>query len=402
MKVLHVLDHSIPYFSGYSFRSEYIIRNQKKLEINAIVLTSLKHENSSENFEVIDGIKYYRTFVKNKSSFKWQYPFFREFFQIIQLKNRILQIIDREQIEIIHAHSPSLNGIAAYLSGRKSGIPVVYEVRAFWEDAAVDHGTFRENSFKYKISKAIETWLFKKVTWLFTICEGLKSDIIKRGLLESKITVIPNGVDTTKFYPIATDEIIKKRLSLNGKHVLGFIGSFYHYEGIENLILLIELLIKERRDIKLILVGGGPEFNKIRDLILKKNLSDDIILTGKVPHNEILNYYSIIDIFLYPRIKMRLTDLVTPLKPLEAMAMEKIVIGSDVGGIRELIKHRKTGMIFPQNDIGELNRLVLGILENEKLAYNLRTNAKKYILENRNWHDIVKNYLKVYQTFYSK
>ena len=145
----------------------------------------------------------------------------------------------------------------------------------------------------------------------------------------------------------------------------------------------MQLLIKERTDIKLLMIGDGPEYQKINDLVFSNGLSEYIILTGKISHQEILSYYSIIDVFIYPRRKIRLTDLVTPLKPLEAMAMEKIVIGSDVGGLKELILHNTNGLIFEAGDIEDLMNKVLSVLVNKKCEARLRKDARNTVISER-------------------
>src|SRR3990167_1900504 len=163
MKVLHVLDHYKPHFSGYVFRTNYILKHQRELGIAPIIITSPKHDVSSGSVEEIDGINIYRTMSNDFGTM----PFFREMRLMKALYMRIQEVIESESPDIIHAHSPSLNGIPALRAGRKYGIPVAYEIRAFWEDAAVDHRTFKESSFKYRVSKFIETGQLKMADALF-------------------------------------------------------------------------------------------------------------------------------------------------------------------------------------------------------------------------------------------
>ncbi|MFC1670445.1 glycosyltransferase [Spirochaetota bacterium] len=134
-------------------------------------------------------------------------------------------------------------------------------------------------------------------------------------------------------------------------------------------------------------------------MVHENKLDDYIVLTGKVPHNDVLKYYSIIDILIYPRNSIRLTELVTPLKPLEAMAMEKAVIGSDVGGIKELIIEGTSGFLFKSGDVDNLKDRVFKIIDNPKLTWDLQKKARKYVIEKRNWHTIISDYLKIYNSF---
>lgn len=393
MKILHVLDHYKPHFSGYVFRTSYILRYQRKLGLEPVVITSPKHGIASEPIEKIDNTLVYRTLQNGFGNI----PFIRETRLMNSLQKRIEEVIREQRPDIIHAHSPSLNGIPAVRAGKMFGIPVVYEVRALWEDAAVDHGTFHESSLKYRISKFMETNLFKQADAIFTICEGLKNEIVSRGLPDKKITIIPNCVDTGLFCSCNYDEEIANGYNLQGKKVFGFIGSFYNYEGIDLLIDAYQKIFQQKNDVKLILVGDGPEKNALFTKVVHLGLQDHVIFTGKVPHEQIKRFYSIIDVLVYPRKSIRLTELVTPLKPLEAMAMGKIVVGSDVGGIRELVTHNKDGFLFKAEDVGELAKLLNELTVNKENLDKVSIAAIDKVTKKHKWELSVKNYLPVYE-----
>jgi len=393
MKILHIIDHYKPHFSGYVFRTSYILKYQKEFGLEPVIITSPKQGDVKSELEEIDNIKVYRTSQNNFGDV----PFVKELGLMKALQSRIEEIVSIEKPDVIHAHSPSLNGLPALRVGRKYGIPVVYEVRAFWEDAAVDHGTFQECSFKYKISKFVETNLFKKMDALFTICEGLKDEIISRGLSEDKITVIPNCVDTDFFSPCDYDEEIANSYGLKGKMVFGFIGSFYNYEGIDLLIDAYQKMLQRKDNMKLILVGDGPEKDALFDKAVEIGLHNHVIFTGKVPHKEVKRYYSVIDVLVYPRKRMRLTELVTPLKPLEAMAMGKVVVGSDVGGIKELITPDKDGLMFRAGDADELLRLLSELTFNREKLSTISKNAIETVQRSHRWDLAVKQYIPIYE-----
>ena len=346
----------IPHFSGYTFRSKYILNFQKSMGFTPVVLTSQKQGECDSNVEKFDGITYYRTNFQCSGLLNrlQKYPYIGEVFSIITLYKRIVEVAKIEKVDLIHAHSPSLNGIPARIAAKILGIPMVYEIRAFWEDAAVDHGTATERSLRYRITKLLETKLVRYTDTVVTICNGLKNDLVERGISPGKIFVIPNGIDTRRFVPRPKDHNIIEKYRLEKNVVLGFIGSFYKYEGLEDLIMAFIQIHKQRPQAKLLLVGGGTEETRLRNMV-PSDLNGQVIFTGKVPHESILDYYSVVDIFVYPRYKIRLTDLVTPLKPLEALAMHKIVIGSDVGGIKELLEGDNSGLLYRAGDIEEFN-----------------------------------------------
>jgi len=393
MKILHILDHYKPHFSGYVFRTSYILQYQRKLGLDPVVLTSPKQGDAKTDMQEMDNVRIYHTRQNNFGIV----PFIKEVKLMKALQRRIEEVIHKEKPDIIHAHSPSLNGIPSLREGRKYGIPVVYEVRAFWEDAAVDHGTFSESSLQHRASRFIETNLLKKVDAVFTICEGLKRDMISRGISGDRITVIPNCVDADSFYPVSYDMEIAGKYNLRNKIVYGYIGSFYKYEGVDLLIESFAGVLKDIKDARLLLVGDGEEKEKLIEKTSILGLDGKIIFTGKMPHEEVKKYYSVVDILVYPRKRMRLTELVTPLKPLEAMAMGKVVVGSDVGGIMELITDGENGFLFKAGDTEALSRLMHSIAVNRKNLQGISKTAIETVMEKHLWESAVKRCLPVYE-----
>ncbi len=395
MKILHILDHSIPLHSGYTFRTRAILEQQKKMGWQTFHITSAKHTVAEQAVEEIDGLKFYRS--SQPGSFLSKIPFLNQWGIVNSLTKRLDEIIPLIKPDILHAHSPALNGLAAIKAGKKYNIPVVYECRAFWEDAAVDHGTTQEGSLRYRITKALETHVFKKVHAVTCICEGLRQDIIQRGVAESKITVIPNAVNIDKFtFGQQANKKLKQQLSLQNKTVLGFIGSFYAYEGIPLILDALPQILKQKPNINLLLVGGGPQEKIIKEKVKQLNLQSHVVFTGRVAHDEVQDYYNQVDIFVYPRLAMRLTELVTPLKPLEAMAQGRLVIASDVGGHKELINNKKNGMLFKADDPDALAKCVIDLLDNTENWDAMRQAGREYVEQERNWGKSVGNYNQVY------
>ena len=182
-----------------------------------------------------------------------------------QTQARLLQVAKDLRPDILHAHSPVLDAIPALRVGEELGIPVVYEVRAFWEDAAVDHGTTTEGSLRYRLTRRLETHALRRASHVFTICEGLRSDIVARGISASKVTVIPNAVDIESFSVGGEPDLaLKAQLGLDGATVLGFIGSFYAYEGLDLLLSALPQLLTSRPDVRVLLVGGGLRKSRSR------------------------------------------------------------------------------------------------------------------------------------------
>lgn len=395
MKILHILDHSIPLHSGYTFRTRAILEQQQKLGWQTFHVTSAKHTVAQAPVEEVDGFKFYRS--RMPQGVMTKLPVLNQWAIVQTLKQRLEEIIPELQPDLLHAHSPALNGLAALMAAKQFKLPLVYECRAFWEDAAADHGTASEGSPRYLLSKWLETLVFKQADAVTTICEGLRNDIIKRGIAPEKITVIANAVDIERFtFGVEPDPALKQRLGLQNKTVLGFIGSFYAYEGLPLLLEAMPKILAGRPDTCLLLVGGGPQEQLVKAKVQDLGLGDQVIFTGRVPHDQVQDYYNQVDIFVYPRLAMRLTELVTPLKPLEAMAQGRLVVASDVGGHKELIAPGITGYLFAAGKADALAACVLEVLAQQPSWAQIRTAARHFVEQERNWASSVSNYPKVY------
>jgi len=395
MRILHVLDHSIPLQSGYTFRTLAILEQQRALGWETVHLTSPKHTEPFVPQEQVDGWAFWRT-PPATTAFS-RLPVLREWALMRQTEQRLLEVIAEEEPDIIHAHSPVLNAIPAIRAGKRAGIPVVYEVRAFWEDAAASHGTGQEFGPRYKATRYLETWALKHADAVTTICEGLRSDIVGRGISPEKVTVIPNAVNADEFTGGGTpDPALLQTLGLTGKSVMDFVGSFYGYEGLHLLCQAMPQILTALPDTKLLLVGGGPEDENLKSLAAKLDLNDHVIFSGRVPHDQVQKYYDLIDLLVYPRVRIRLTDLVTPLKPLEAMAMNKVLIASDVGGHHELIRDGETGTMFKAGDVVDLADTVLRVLKNREDWPRQLAAGREFVANERSWKNSVANYVDVY------
>ena len=395
MKILHVLDHSIPLHSGYTFRTLSLLREQGKLGWQTFHLTSPKHTAPSAAEETVDGWHFYRTPV---SSALTTLPGLAEVALMRLTGRRLLEVARQVQPDVLHAHSPVLNVLPALWVGRKLGIPVVYEVRAFWEDAAVDHGTTTEGSLRYRATRGLETFALRRVDQVTTICDGLRSDIAARGIPTNKITVIPNAVDVAAFtFGAPADEALRQRLGLAGATVLGFAGSFYGYEGLHLLLEAARRMLPRHPDLRVLMVGGGPQDAALKAQVAEAGIADKVVFTGRVPHSEVQRYYELIDVLAYPRLPMRLTELVTPLKPLEAMAQGRIFVASDVGGHRELISDGETGFLFRAGNAEALEQSLEDVLGRRQHWQHIREQARRFVEVERTWANSVARYPQVYR-----
>jgi PEP-CTERM/exosortase A-associated glycosyltransferase len=301
------------------------------------------------------------------------------------LRRRISEVIAAEKPDIVQAHSPVLVGLPALWAARKAGIPLVYEVRGLWEDAAVDLGHCREGDLRYRISRGLETYLLRRADGVATLCQSMRAELAGRGIDAARIAVVPNAVDVDRFRPTAAkDDALLAELGLQGRRLLGFIGSFYHYEGIDLLLDALPAIRARHPDVALLLVGGGPMEAELKAQVARLGLQDVVRFTGRVPHEQVGRYYDLVDLLVFARKRIRLTELVTPLKPIEAMAEGRVVLASDVGGHREQIVDGQNGFLFAADSVDALAEKVGDVLALPDLSA-IRATAQDFVRRERTW-----------------
>jgi PEP-CTERM/exosortase A-associated glycosyltransferase len=381
--------------SGYTFRTLEILRHQRALGWDTLHVTSAKHTAATAPVETAEGLTFYRTLPTG--SIAERLPVLDQGMVIHGLTRRLKKLLSEFQPDVVHAHSPCLNGIAALRAARPLGIPVVYEVRALWEDGAVDHGTARAGGLRYKASRSLETWVLRRADAVTTICEGLRNEIVGRGISPEKVTVIPNAVDVSRFNVSGERDVnLLRELGLEGARVLGFIGSFYGYEGLSLLLRALPSMVRRMPEIRVLLVGGGYEEQTLKRQAEQAGLSDKVVFAGRVPHERIQAYYNLVDVFVYPRLRTRVTEIVTPLKPLEAMAQGRALVASDVGGHRELVRHGENGLLFRADDADSLADTVIDLVRDPECAAAIRANGRRFVEAERTWKNSVARYASVY------
>ncbi len=401
LRVLHVLDHSWPVHTGYSIRSLHLIAAQRRLGLRPQALTGplqmVDDPNAVET--VVENVSYRRTPFRGKFS-EWaisrRRPILRETTVVRLLRNRILELIANEPIDLIHAHSPALCGLGALQAARSNGIPFVYELRAFWEDATVDQEKTIARSLRYWLSRKLENYVVHRSDAVVGIAQSILDELKNRKVDPVKLFHVSNGVDIEKFFPVPRDESLAAKLGLGREPVLGFIGSLYRWEGVAWLVQAVAELRRRGTACKLLIVGDGEEMHAVREAVRQFNAQGFIQVLGRVPHGDIERYYSVVDVLVYPRHSIRLTELVTPLKPLEAMALGKAILGSNVGGIRELVEPEKTGILYRADNVDDFCVQAKRLLADANLRRKLSEEAREFILREKDWNVVAQRYIDVY------
>jgi PEP-CTERM/exosortase A-associated glycosyltransferase len=399
-RVLHVLHNSLPLLCGYSIRSAAIIGHQRGQGLDPIVVTSARQPDSVDGrVDDIDGTPHVRTGAPTGMSL----PILRERALMRRLQQRVEQVIGESRPHIVHAHSPVLVGLPALRAARNHGLPFVYEVRDLWENASVDRGKFRHNSPLYRLARGMETSVLRRADAVVTICEALRADVAARVVDPGRVFVVGNGVDTGVFDPASVGPVedVRRQWGLEGKQVIAYVGTFQPYEGLDLLIRALHKMRARSSTVHLLIVGGSAGEStavetSLQALVAQLGVGAHVTFTGRVPHAMVKRAYALADIVVCPRLLTRTTALTTPLKPLEAMAMGRVMVISDVHGMRELVRDGETGATFPAGDADALARTCLRLLEDPVLRDALGQRARAWAVGHREWPTLVARYQDIY------
>lgn len=292
----------------------------------------------------------------------------------------IYRHLEKVRPRVVHAASNYLNATPALIAARQAGLPFVYEVRGLWELTQAAKNPRFEASERFAWQKQRESDLAQQADLVVTISQGLRRELIDRGVSAERIVVVPNCVDVEAFKPRPRDHALAKDILLGDSKVLGFVGSMTSYEGLMDLVTALSRLRKDGKDVCGLLVGDGPAWQEVREAARSLGMQHHIIMPGRVPHADVARWYSLMDLAVYPRLPSRVTELVPPLKPLEAMAMGLPVVASDVSAIRESITDGHNGFLFARGDVDSLTSTLERVLEDtgsvRKIARQGRTDVR--------------------------
>jgi PEP-CTERM/exosortase A-associated glycosyltransferase len=365
-----------------------------------VVVTSPYFKGATERrIDDIDGTRYFRSNHipwpdKKRGRLR---AYWTRLHMVRRYREFVTEIARAERAEVIHAHSSYTNGLAAGYAARRLGIPYIYELRTLWGERAVVEQGWRRDSLKFRTIWRLELGVMRRANTVVAISQGIRDAIVEKGIDPAKIQIVPNGVDTAIFAPRPVDTALVQRLGLDGCFVAGFIGSLGGLEGIPLLIDAFKEIRRRQPRARLLIVGDGPERQALGAAVKAADLEGIVQLTGQVPHDQILSYYSVMDVLVYPRIDARINQTVTPLKPLEAMAMGKVCVASDVGGLKELVKDNVTGLLFPAGNVPALTEQILRLESDKALSVRLAAEAQAAVRREREWSAIVSRYAGIYR-----
>ena len=401
--VAYLLHNSLPYSSaGYATRTHGLLAALVRDGWDPHGVTRFGYPYDTwesgdrrhvEPVDHIDGVHYHRLLDGHRVYRKWPIGAY-----VDQYTLRVERLIRKHQIGAVHGASNYWNGFAAISAARRLGIPSVYEVRGLWELTRKSRDPGYEESEMFALTARLEADACMHADQVITITGALRDLMIERGVPESKITIVPNGVDTDRFVPLPRDPDLTRELDVDGKVVIGYVGSVLDYEGIDTLLHATAQLKERRKDFHVLVVGDGAAFAQCRVLRDTLGLSDCVTFTGRVPHRDVERYYSLVDVAPFPRKPLPVCEAVSPLKPFEAMAAGKVPVVSSVAALTEIVTNGDNGLVFDKGDISSLTEVLDMAVGDDALRKGLGRRAREWVVRERDWSVLVRTLEQVYAT----
>lgn len=408
--ILHMVGRVLPETqTGYTLRTHYTAMAQKRkgLPVAIVGQTGITSERSDEVVDYqLAGIDYYLLPGSARSEVLLD-DWLRENIE------RFAELVLRLRPSILHAHSDFFNVLIVSAVGKAYGVPTVYESRGFWEEswlsrtvAAQGWDRDQENLFAtygypsaYEFRRDAEELARSLTDHVFTLAEVMRNHILESGhIAPSSVSIVPNAVESEEFPIQAQDKQLADEIGLlPGFTTIGYISSMVEYEGIDTLIEAFDILTGPLgREANLLLVGDGDYLDTLKKKVESKSIKN-VIFTGRIPHEKILDYYGLIDLFVIPRKKSKVTDLVTPLKPFEAFSTGRAVVVSDVFALQEIAEQSQSTNSFAAGSATDLAQTLVGLIDSPERRAELSERGAKWVRNHRSWDRNVNEYYRVYQ-----
>jgi glycosyltransferase involved in cell wall biosynthesis len=299
--------------------------------------------------------------------------------------------------DTIHAASNHSVGFPAAMVARALNIPFVYEMRGLWALSRAAKDEAYRRSDRFQLEMALERHVANAADHVIAITDGLRAQLIEWGIPAEKISLAPNCVDSDQFTVQPRNEQLERSLMLNGKVVVGYVGSLLHYEGLNILLEAVSLLPQLlRNNLAVLIVGDGIMRPHLEQQAQELGLSHMIQFIGKVPMDVVNDYYSLIDIAPFPRISAEVCEMISPLKPLEAMAMGSVVLASNVRAIAEHVIANKNGLLFEKENAQDLAEKLSALIQHPTKIQQLSQAGRSWVEQRRSWTSMASVIASVY------
>lgn len=399
-RVVYVLHNSLPYSSGgYATRSHGVATALAEKGVSVVCVTrpgfplDMKPELAPVDVaavDVIDAVPYQRVSEPRRTNIP-------EYKYVLAAADRMSAELARLDVSYVQAASNYVTGLPALIAARRLGVPFFYEVRGLWEITRMSRDDAFAKSISFDVQRHMEATLAREADHVFTLTEPMREELINRGVDPERITLLPNSVDADRFVPTRRDDALALELGItDGVPVIGYVGTFVIYEGLEHLAEACVALHRKGHDFRLLLVGNenasgqdrGPITQEILDICTRGDIADKLIMPGRIPHEQVASYYSLIDICPFPRKPWPVCEMVSPMKPLEALAMEKAVVVSSVRALTEMIRDGVTGVVFEKGNVDSLADAIEGLMEAPERRQVLGRAGREFVARERSWAQV--------------
>jgi glycosyltransferase involved in cell wall biosynthesis len=296
---------------------------------------------------------------------------------------------------VVYGASNHVVGLPALIAARRAGLPFAYSVRGLWEFTAAAKAPGWEGTERFALQRDLETLVAVEADHVVVLSEGLRREMIARGVPAERISLAPNCVDAAAFTPQPRDRRLAHSLGLSKRYVLGFVGTLEHYEGLDDLLEALALLVREGLDLAVLIVGEGSASGHLREETRRLGLEDRVVQLGRVAPDQVASHYSIVDAAVFPRLPLPVCEIVSPLKPLEAMAMGKPVIASNVGALAEMVADGETGLLFAKGEVRDLADTIRRLAADKALGERLGRRARQWVETERSWDVVAREVVRV-------
>ena len=398
-RVLHLVTDALPTTSaGYTIRTHEIALAQREAGLDPHVATRTGYPVTQGRIDgrrlvVLDGVPYHRLLPWRMPGGPSAGPSERGLELAAALTRQL-------RPAVLHAASNFANARLALALGERYGLPVVYEVRGFWEDTWLSRypdAAERASSELYQRNRDLETRCMLAADLVVTLGEAMWEEIAARGVPEAKILIVPNAVSPEFLRPLPDATALREELGIKpDEPVVGEVTSLVPHEGIGTLLEAVAILRARGLPARALIVGDGPERAALQRQAAQAGLAEAAVFTGRVPTSEVRQFHALLDIFVVPRTPDRVCQLVTPLKPVEAMASGLCVVTSEVKALTEIVKHEVTGMQTVPQDPVSLADCLERLIYSPDIRRKLGDNAREWVARDRTWAHNASRYRDAY------
>lgn len=395
-RVMYNAHQSLPFHtSGYATRTQGLVHALRALEWNVQVVTRAGYPLDTRHkpelpANTIDSVPYLHDMRPDMG--QWDAPLDR---YIDQAAAYLCEWGKELRPGILHTASNFMCGLAGIEAARRLGIPSIYEMRGLWHITRWSKEALYDRSEKFALAQKLELEAADSADHVIAITGALKDWLVEHGIADGKISVAPNAVDLERFTPRPRDEAFARETGCDGKTVIGYIGSFVSYEGLD-LLLDAVAAMPSRECVKVLWMGDGPMLAPWLQKASDLGLADQVVSLGRRPFEDVPRAYSIVDIAAFPRKGLPVCEIISPLKPFEAMAMEKPVVVSDVRPLREIVVPGATGFTHAKDDAADLAAQLEKLAGDAALRERCGKAGRAWVEDTRQWSRIASDIAKIY------